>query len=141
MVFGAVSRTGKVITKIVPDTKAESLVTAVNENVHETAIMVSDENVAYKGLGKKFAHSSVNHSKDEYVRGFAHTNSIEGFWNLLKKQINGIHHSVSPKHLDRYCTEAAYRYNNRKTEQDERFANALINCEGRLKYSDLIKKK
>jgi transposase-like protein len=140
MVFGAISRTGKVITKIVPYTKAESLVQAIKENVKEGIIMVSDENVAYKGLKKTYNHSTVNHSKDEYVRGFAHTNSIEGFWNLLKKQINGIHHSVSPKHLDRYCTEASYRYNNRKTEQDSRFANALINCEGRLKYSDLIKK-
>jgi transposase-like protein len=140
MVFGAVSRTGKVITKVVPDKKAESLIAAVNENVHEDAIMVSDENPSYNGLKKKYNHHTVNHNQEEYVRGFAHTNQIEGFWNLLKKQINGIHHSVSPKHLDRYCTEAAYRYNNRKTEQDERFANALTNCEGRLKYNDLINK-
>lgn len=56
-----------------------------------------------------------------------HTNSIEGYWNILKKQINGIHHSVSQKHLQRYCNESAFRYNRRKTAQDERFADALAN--------------
>ena len=49
------------------------------------------------------------------------TNNIEGYWNLLKKQINGIHHYVGPKHLQRYCDESAFRYNNRKILQDQRF--------------------
>jgi hypothetical protein len=68
-----------------------------------------------------------------------HTNTIEGFWSLLKRQIDGIHHSVSPKHLQRYCNEASFRYNNKKSLQDERFANALANCTGRLTYSELTK--
>jgi hypothetical protein len=66
-----------------------------------------------------------------------HTNNIEGYWNILKKQINGIHHSVSPKHLQRYCNESAFRFNNRQSLQDERFANALANCNGSLKYKAL----
>jgi hypothetical protein len=116
------------------------LIQAVKENVKAGAVMVSDENTAYSSLKDTYEHSTVNHSKEEYVRGFAHTNSIEGFWNLLKKQLSGIHHSVSPKHLNRYCTEASYRYNNRGANQSTRFADALTNCEGRLKYNDLIKK-
>lgn len=102
--------------------------------------MVSDEHVSYKELNKTYKHVTINHGKGEYVRDAAYTNTIEGFWNILKKQINGIHHSVSPKHLQRYCNEASFRYNNRKSEQDTRFADALSNCEGRLKYADLIKK-
>ena len=139
MVFGAVQREGKVVTQIVPDTKAVSLINAVNTSVKKGSIMVSDENVSYKNINKNFIHLSVNHSKDEYVRGNAHTNTIEGFWSLLKRQINGIHHSVSPKHLQRYCNEASFRYNNKSVPQDERFANALSNCEGVLRYIDITK--
>lgn len=140
MVFGAVQSGGKVVTKIVPDTKKESLVSAVKSVIETGSTMVSDENVSYLTLNQTYEHHSVNHSKDEYVRGSVHTNTIEGFWNLLKKQISGIHHSVSPKHLQRYCSEAEYRYNRRGIAQDERFTAAVDNIEGRLKYSDLIKK-
>ncbi len=139
MVFGAVQREGKVVTQIVPDTKAESLVSAIVSNVAEGSTMVSDENVGYHSVKQLYNHLQVNHSKEEYVKGIAHTNTIEGFWNILKKQINGIHHSVSPKHLQRYCNEAAYRYNRKSKGQDERFADVITNCEGRLKYKELIK--
>lgn len=139
MVFGAVQRVGKVVTQIVPDTKAVILINAVNTSIKKGSIMVSDENVGYAKLNKNFIHLSVNHSKDEYVRGNAHTNTIEGFWSLLKKQINGIHHSVSPKHLQRYCNEASFRYNSKHIAQDERFANALSNCEGKLTYDTITK--
>lgn len=138
MVFGAVQREGKVTTKVIPANTKENLIPAVNDAIEEGSIMVSDENQGYNGLKKNFKHAKVNHGKEEYVRGAAHTNTIEGFWNLLKKQISGIHHSVSPKHLQRYCNEASYRYNNRTATQDIRFADALANCEGRLKYQDLI---
>ena len=65
---------------------------------------------------------------------------IGGFleMQILKKQINGIHHSVSPKHLQRYCDKSAFRYNNKTACQDERFAIALTNCEGTLQYKALI---
>jgi transposase-like protein len=141
MVFGAVKRNGKVTTKVVPNTTKESLINAVKESVEQGSTMVSDENMSYSSLSENYNHVSVNHGKEEYVRGAAHTNTIEGFWSLLKRQIVGIHHSVSGKHLQRYCHEASYRYNNRALAQDERFADALTKCEGRLKYQDLITSK
>lgn len=140
MVFGAVAREGKVKTKVVPNTQAETLIDVIKDNVEAGSVMVSDENKAYNGLKKDYSHARVNHSRKIYVKGAAHTNTIEGFWSLLKRQIVGIHHSVSPKHLQRYCTEAAHRYNNRKVTQDERFINALKGCEVRLKYNQLISK-
>lgn len=140
MVFGAVEREGKVITKIVDSTKAEDLIKAVRENVEQGAVMVTDENPSYNQLEKEYQHVKVHHGKEIYVIGAGHTNTIEGFWNLLKKQINGIHHSVSPKHLQRYCNEAAYRYNRKLSLQDTRFSNILLNSERRLKYKDLISK-
>lgn len=140
MVFGAVQRDGNVITKIIPDTTAKSLVSAVEEHVAEGAVMVSDENAGYLKLNKKYRHAKVNHSKGEYVRGGAHTNTIEGFWSLLKRQLDGIHHSVSPQHLHRYCNEATFRYNRKKITQDERFNDAILNCNQRLPYKQLINK-
>lgn len=140
IVFGAVQRNGKVNTKVIPNTNSETLVNAVAENVAEGSVMVSDENIGYKPLKDNYQHAKVNHSAKEYVRGAAHTNTIEGFWSLLKRQIIGIHHNVSPKHLQRYCDEASYRYNSKQLTQDARFINVLSNCEGRLKYSELINK-
>src|SRR5258705_11984128 len=100
--------------------------------------MVTDSHHAYKKLAADYTHKTVNHREKEYVRnenGFkVHTNNIEGFWNILKKQIVGIHHVVSEKHLQRYCNESAFRYNNRELFQDERFAKALTQCNGTLKY-------
>lgn len=140
VVFGAVAREGKVVTKVIADTKGNALDKTVKSIVKAGSVMVSDEHAGYKRLNSVYNHATVNHSQEEYVRGAAHTNTIEGFWNLLKKQIIGIHHSVSKKHLQRYCNEASYRYNNRTAGQDERFTEALINCEGRLKYKQLTSK-
>jgi len=138
MVFGAIQREGKVIAKVVKDTTAETLIGEIKKNIETGSVMVSDENVSYNTVGQNYKHVTVSHGKEEYVRGAAHTNSIEGVWSLLKRQIVGIHHSVSPKHLQRYCNESTYRYNSKQLAQDERFAASLANCEGRLKYQDLI---
>lgn len=138
MVIGAVQREGKVKTKVIPVTNTENIQQTIKEFVEQGSIMVTDEHVAYKRVGEKYTHETVNHKEKEYVRGNVHTNTIEGFWNILKKQINGIHHSVSPKHLKRYCVEAGFRYNNRKLPQDDRFINAIKQCNGRLKYKQLI---
>lgn len=141
IVFGALERQGKVVTKIVPDVTINTLVRAVKGVVQENSIMVSDELDAYKNLDGSYYLANVRHSAKEYAVGPVHTNTIEGFWSLLKRQINGIHHNISPKHLQRYCHEASYRYNLKKSAQDEKFVNSLRNCEGRLKYDTLIQKR
>lgn len=142
LVIGAVQRKGgKVRTKVIPAVSTQTLKEAVQEFIQPDSTMLTDEHRAYAQLRKKYTHHAINHRESQYVREkWIHTNSIEGYWNILKKQISGIHHSVSPKHLQRYCDENAYRYNNRELTQDERFADSLTNCEGRLKYSDLTKK-
>lgn len=143
MVFGAVQRNGKVRTKVIPETTLENVTEAIESFVAPDSTMVTDEHRAYNKVGKKYNHKKVNHRNGEYVRKediLVHTNNIEGYWNILKKQIDGIHHSVSPKHLQRYCNESAFRYNNRDLLQDERFAAALTNCNGSLKYKTLTGK-
>lgn len=143
MVLGAIQRTGKVRTKVIPQTTIENVSEAIEKFVAPDSTMVTDEHHAYNKVGQKYNHKKVNHRNKEYVRKeeiLVHTNSIEGYWSVLKRQIDGIHHSVSAKHLQRYCNESAFRYNSRKLTQDERFANALANCHGKLGYKSLIGK-
>lgn len=141
-VFGAVQRNGKVKTKVVPDTDTDTLIDAIKEFVLPDSTMVSDEKRAYRQVKGDYKHRSVYHRASEYVKYdkdlTIHTNTIEGYWNILKKQIVGIHHSVSPKHLQRYCNESAFRYNNKLVTQDKRFADALTNCNGNLNYKKLV---
>lgn len=143
-VFGAVQRNGKVKTKVISDTDASTLVQAVKEFVAPNSTMVSDEKSGYRQVSGEYKHESVYHRADEYVRYTeeltVHTNTIEGYWNILKKQISGIHHFVSPKHLQRYCNENAFRYNHKQTCQSDRFETALINCNGNLNYKKLTAK-
>jgi hypothetical protein len=81
----------------------------------------------------------VNHSAGEYVRHyFAHVNGMEGVWSLLKRQIYGIHHFVSAKHLDRYVAEAVWRFNRRAVKDGDRIAEFLGRVDGRLTYPQLI---
>lgn len=144
MVLGAIQRNGKVKTKVIPQTTIENVEKAIEEFIAPNSTMVTDEHKAYNKVGQKYNHKRINHREKEYVRSEdikVHTNNIEGYWNILKKQIDGIHHFVSAKHLQRYCNENAFRFNNRKQFQDERFATALKNCNGELKYKTLIGKE
>ena len=82
---------------------------------------------------------TVSALANEYVNGMAHVNGVEGFWSLMKRGINGIQHSISNKHLHRYCDEYSYRYNSRTSLDTLRFTNTLAHAEGRLTYKQLIK--
>lgn len=143
-VIGILQRAGKVQTVALNDTSKETLMPVLSERIKPDAILLTDGSSIYYPLSKTHIHHSVNHAQDEYVRRegetVVHTNTIEGFWSLLKRGIFGIHHQVSPKHLHRYCDEYCFRYNERKQPQDSRFMEALQKPEGRLKYKDLIKK-
>jgi transposase-like protein len=140
MVLGAIQRQGNVRLKVIPKTDIENITKAVKEFIAPESTMLTDEHHAYNRLHELYEHKTVNHRQKQYVRQdtiLVHTNNIEGYWNILKKQINGIHHQVSPKHLQRYCNESAFRFNHRETLQDELFALAVGNCEGTLQYKAL----
>lgn len=99
---------------------------------------MTDSFPGYKGLDKHFAsHQMVSHSTGEYVRGDAHTQTIEGFFSILKRGVIGTYHHVSPAHLDRYLSEFDFRYNARDVGDSERTVRALKGAEGkRLKYRE-----
>lgn len=113
-VLGMVERGGDVIARVVPDASGTSLVPPVVANVEQKTTVSTDEWPAYKHLGKiGFNHSTVNHSRDEWVRGDTHTNTVEGFSSLVKRSINGTHVHVSKNHLSKYLGEFEFRWNQR----------------------------
>lgn len=85
-------------------------------------------------------HFVVKHAEGEFVTGNAHTNTIEGFWSLLKRGIIGIYHFTSKKHLQKYLDEFSFRYNTRSIADGQRVNLMLSYCESRLTYKMLIAK-
>ena len=140
VVLGIVERDGELRAGQVEDHKAKTLQGAVRRNVAPGAAVLTDEDRAFIGLDADYTHLSVNHSKGQYVRlgGFVHTNTIESVWALLKRQIIGIHHWVSPKHLDRYVSEMTWRWNRRDMKVTPRMNDMFACVEGRLRYRDLV---
>jgi transposase-like protein len=119
--------------------RLQSLSDKVREHVDSDATVYTDAYTAYAGLDEFFkTHASVNHSRDEWVRGDVHTNTIEGFFSLLKRGIFGIYHHVSEQHLHRYLNEFDYRYSRRKDDDGKRFVDAVRMTQGkRLTYREL----
>ena len=141
IVVGMIQRGGGVRPKIVADVTAGSLKAVISENVDRSARVMTDEWSGYRGLTKDgWKHESVRHSMHEYVRGDVHTNSIEGFWGMVRRGLDGIYHSVSHEHLHRYLSEFQFRYNNRHLTDGERTIAAIRGANHkRLLYRDSVK--
>lgn len=136
-VMGMVQRGGRAKLKVIgQDTFKET----VRKHVDTSAFLITDSHISYVGLAQEYAgHESVNHSQSEYKRGDIYTNTVEGFFSNFKRGLIGIYHSMSEKHLSRYCDEFAARYNTRKLKDAERFKIMIRQSKGRLKYADLTK--
>ena len=101
--------------KVVPDTGAPRLLPEIQTRVLPASTVYTDEYTAYRDLDRiGYRHSRVNHSQGVYVDGDVHTQTIEGFWSLVKSGIRGVYHSVSAKWLQSYLDEYAWRYNHRE---------------------------
>lgn len=137
-VFGMVERGGKLIAKVVPDVTGKTLKSIIYETIKTTATLMTDEYLGYTGLNKLYKHCIVNHGAKQYVNGNAYTNTMEGFWSLLKRGIMGIYHQLSRKHLQKYVDEFVFRYNYRKLKEGERVNKMLSLCCTRMTYKNLI---
>lgn len=136
-VFGMVERGGKLNAKVVPNTNCSTLTKETVKFVKD-ALVYTDEWWGYRSIKQLFHHEIVNHKSKEYVRANIYTNTIEGFWSLLKRGIIGIYHFTSKQHLQRYVDEFVFRYNTRKQTECARFNLLLQNTEHRLTYKSLI---
>jgi len=112
--FALVERGGKVRSHHVPNVNAKTLGPILMEQVNAASTLMTDDAGQYRGVGTEFVrHETVNHGIEEYVRGDAHTNTIEGYFSIMKRGINGVYHHVSAQHLKRYLAEFDFRSNER----------------------------
>src|SRR5215216_1346769 len=141
-VFALVERGGELRARKIDAVSAKTLKAELRKHVSKDATLVTDNYTVYQGLENEYAaHKIVDHGAGEYVNGDAHTNTVEGWFALLKRGITGTFHHVSEEQLDRYVDEFVFRYNNRKTTDAERAVKAIRKIEGkRLYYRDPIKK-
>jgi transposase-like protein len=134
-VFALVERDGSVRSFHVPNVRAENLGKVLSVHADRTSHFMTDEAPVFMGLGWNFAsHGSVKHSADEYVRGDIHTNTIEGFFSILKRGVYGTYQHVSEAHLHRYLAEFDFRYSNREkrgVNDVQRAALAVKGAKGR----------
>jgi transposase-like protein len=140
-VVGILERGGKVRATVVPNRRKKALQAEVRKHVEAGSALYTDALLSYKGLAGEYVHQVVDHAV-QYVDGRIHTNGLENFWSLLKRGVAGTYVSVEPFHLFRYLDEQAFRFNNRKATDADRFNMALLGVVGkRVTYKALTGKE
>lgn len=139
MVVGLIERNGHVVLKHVGRATQTEINPILDIHIKKGSEVHTDESKIYSKLNQTYTHETVVHSARQYVVGNVHTNTIESFWNVLKRGLNGIYHQVSDKHLERYLDEYAGRFNTRNLSSQERFENFLLQSESYLSYKRLTK--
>ena len=114
IVWGAVERGGKVHAEVIPFSGAGDIRPRVLDHVKGGSNLYSDGLHVYRTFGNTYQHRWVDHKAGVYVDGTVHTNTIEGFWSLMKRGIDGVYHAVSHKWLQSYLNEYVFRYNHRE---------------------------
>ena len=141
-VLAMLERGGRVRAQHLDKVTAENAKKVLKELVDSRARIMTDESHIYDWTDSHFrpnGHDTVNHGRKEYVRGDITTNTIEGFFSILKRGIFGVYHSVSRRHLHRYLSEFEFRYNNRAMNDGDRIVLAIQQAEGkRLMYKTSI---
>lgn len=127
--------TGIARSRVIENVRIEEVGMVVRENLAREAQLMTDELLLYRTLGRQYAgHEVVSHGKGEYVRGDAHTNTIEGFFSIFKRGLKGVYQHMSKQHLHRYTAEFDFRYSNRAANgitDGERTNKALQGIFGR----------
>lgn len=128
VVVGAVQRKGNVIARVIDKIDHATLRGFVNEVIsHKVSLVSTDEASGYRFLSRtKYPHGVVHHAVDEYVHGNIHTQSIDGFWSMIKRGVIGTFHKVSKKYLQLYVNEFEFRHNNR--DNPDMFGAAIKAC-------------
>lgn len=139
VVVSLVERGGAVRSFHVQNANIPTVKKIIDQNVHKASALNTDEASVYTPVGKDFAkHEVVNHSRDEYVRGDAYTNTVEGYFSIFKRGMVGVYQHCSERHLHRYLSEFDFRYSNRtalKVDDNMRTVRALKGISGkRLTY-------
>ncbi|HEY5237167.1 MAG TPA: IS1595 family transposase, partial [Rhizomicrobium sp.] len=127
IVIGAAQRKGNIVARVIENTKTETFESFVREFVSDkVSVLATDEHSSYRRLSPDYPHHAVRHQAKNYVVGAIHTNTIEGFWSLIKRGVVGTYHKVSRKYLPLYVAEFEFRYNNRNNA--DIFGAAIRGC-------------
>lgn len=114
IVHSIVERDGRVRSHHIPRVNGETLRPILEAHADKKSAFMTDTAGGYLHIGREFArHEMVDHGKDEYVRGDVHSNTVEGYFSILKRGLTGVYHSVSEAHLHRYLAEFDFRHSNR----------------------------
>jgi transposase-like protein len=131
-VVALVERGGRVRSRTVKKVTGATLKQVLSDHVDPSANLMTDDLAAYRKPGKNFAsHEAVNHSAGEYARGNAHTNTVEGYFSLLKRGVIGTFHHISEKHMDQYLAEFDFRYTHRDATDGARTVSGLKKVAGK----------
>jgi transposase-like protein len=130
-VVALVERNGEVRAFPMKQVTEANLLRAIRENVDSSARVMTDKHYGYRNVGREYEHHSVSHERNEWVRGEAHTQTVEGYFSLLKRGIVGTYHHVGDEHLHRYVDEFSFRYNRRKVDDGARARMAIQGAEGK----------
>jgi transposase-like protein len=127
-VAGIIERKGRVVAKVMDRLTSKELVAMLKKTVNtKDSTLMTDDFSSYKKMDELIERFVINHSAKEYVRGAVHTNTIEGFWSIIKNGIKGQYHVISKKYLPFYLAEYCYRYNRRQLDVSEAFQETLEN--------------
>lgn len=113
-VLGMIQRKGKILTKVLQKAWGEEIKPVMKLKIDKSSELVTDGFGGYKDLDQHFEkHVRLNRTKHVRRVGDYHTNTIEGFWSMLKRAIVGQYHKISPHHLQSYLDEITFKYNHR----------------------------
>ena len=125
-VIGAVERGGRVVARVTDDLGGKGVVRFLKDTVDpQGTLLITDEYRAYNAAGSIFQRAVINHQK-AYADGDTHTNTIEGFWSLIKRAWYGSHHHYTKRYMPLFVAETCWKYNNRRNADP--FSSFMRGC-------------
>ncbi len=141
-IIALVNRSGEARAMVATRVTSAAVTHFIRRNVDTRSTLMTDEAGVYKHVGSPMAggHQVVNHSAYEYARGICHTNSVEGFFSIVRRSIHGTYHSVSRQHLPRYVGQWVFMHNTRRAEDGERVRLAIQSSIGKRLFCQAPRK-
>lgn len=128
-VAGIIERKGKVVAKVMDRLTSQELIGLLKKAVKiKDSTLMTDDFRSYQKMDEIIERFVIQHSQKEYARGAIHTNTIEGFWSIIKNGIRGQYHVISKKYLPFYLAEFTYRYNRRQLTISDSFNETIDNA-------------
>lgn len=137
IVMGMLQRDGKINCKVIPDRESGTLSKKLHENLVRGTRLITDEHAGYTSMEYYYDHSKVNHAGRVFAEGDISTNGVENFWSHLKRNLKGVHHFASKKHMNSYIQASVFRFNNRTLTNKQRIELLISHSQTRIKGKDL----